>query len=104
MLDEMNITPLFSHEKMKTCRILPAAITGGHSETAATRVDKHVGWQLRFQRQKLGLSVTSVARACNIPSTDWAAYENGDCRPSAGLLMTMARALEVPLSYFFEGL
>jgi hypothetical protein len=119
MLEEMNITPLFSHERTKTPHILSvdfaskrrtsgftgrATTQAATTQAAPTRVDEYVGWKLRSQRQKLGLTVLHVARVCRIPPAEWAAYEAGDRRPSARLLLTMALALEVPLSYFFEGL
>jgi DNA-binding transcriptional regulator YiaG len=125
MLEEMNVTPLVLREKPKPPHIISTDLTStahrstahrstAHRSTAesgqattqaaATRVDAYVGWRVRSQRQKLGLTVLCAARACRIPPAEWAAYEVGDRRPSAQLLLTMALALKVPLSYFFEGL
>ncbi len=52
----------------------------------------------------LGLSQSRVAKALNLTFQQVQKYERGTNRVSASKLYDIARFLEAPISYFFEGL
>jgi transcriptional regulator with XRE-family HTH domain len=61
-----------------------------------------VGQRLQRRRTALGLSVASVADWAGVPAETYAGYERGRPIP-ASLLAQVAELLEMPLSWFFEG-
>ncbi len=67
-------------------------------------IDLHVGKRLRQRRRLLGMTQQSLADAVNIRFQQIQKYESGANRISASRLWALARALEAPVSYFFEGL
>ena len=66
--------------------------------------DKHVGSRVRMRRLMLGLSQTKIADALGLTFQQVQKYEKGVNRISASRLQHMCNVLEVPVSYFFEGL
>ena len=67
-------------------------------------VDLHVGGRVRLRRKMLGLSQEHLADALGLTFQQVQKYEHGANRVSASKLYEIARTLQVPLSYFFEGL
>ena len=67
-------------------------------------VDRHVGMRLRARRLILGRSQHSVAEAAGFTLQQIGNYERGANRISASVLYRLARELQVPPEYFFEGL
>jgi len=67
-------------------------------------VDLHVGGRVRMRRKMLGLSQERLADALKLTFQQVQKYERGANRVSASKLYEMARTLQVPVSYFFEGL
>ncbi len=67
-------------------------------------IDLYVGQRLRQRRRLLGLTQQKLADAVNIRFQQIQKYESGSNRVSASRLWSLARALSVPVSYFFEGL
>jgi len=67
-------------------------------------IDHHVGQKLRQRRRLLGLTQQKLAEAVNIRFQQIQKYESGANRISASRLWALARALDVPVSYFFDGL
>lgn len=67
-------------------------------------IDHHVGQKLRQRRRLLGLTQQKLAEAVNIRFQQIQKYESGANRISASRLWTLSRALDVPVSYFFDGL
>ncbi len=66
-------------------------------------VDRKVGEAIRNRRKNLGLSQEDLAEAVKIsPQQIWK-YETGGSRISASKLYDVARALRVPIAYFFSG-
>jgi len=65
--------------------------------------DKLVGRRLRFLRRHLGLSQGQVAEACGVGFQLIQKYESGTTRISAARMWQLAKALGVPVTYFFEG-
>ena len=70
----------------------------------ASKVDDHVGQRVRERRKALGLSQTKLGDALGISFQQIQKYEVGTNRVAAGRLWDMAKALEVDVGYFFEGI
>lgn len=67
-------------------------------------VDRHVGLQVARYRQIAGLSARELADLISARREDLEHYEKGTHRLGPRLLCTIAQALDVPLSVFFQGL
>lgn len=70
----------------------------------AARIDQHVGERIRKRRTLLGYTQEQLAEALEISYQQVQKYETGANRVSSGRLFQIAQRLEVPVSYFFEGL
>lgn len=70
----------------------------------ANPIDLHVGQRLRQRRRILGLTQQRLADDVNIRFQQIQKYESGANRISASRLWALAKALEVPVSFFFDGL
>ena len=67
-------------------------------------VDVHVGKRIRHRRWMLGTTQQNLAEAVGIKFQQIQKYETGMNRVSASRLWDIAAALEVDVSFFFEGL
>ena len=67
-------------------------------------VDVHVGRQLKQIRTLRRLSQTDVARRLGLSFQQIQKYEIGSNRIAASRLFELANILDVPTSFFFEGL
>lgn len=67
-------------------------------------IDVHVGRRLRQRRRLLGLTQERLAQAVNIRFQQIQKYESGANRISASRLWSLAKALDVTISYFFDGM
>ncbi len=67
-------------------------------------VDLHVGRRLRARRRLLGLTQETLANSVDIRFQQIQKYESGANRISASRLWSLAKALDVPVSYFFDGM
>lgn len=67
-------------------------------------VDVHVGAKVRERRVMLGMSQTSLATKIGLTFQQVQKYERGANRVSASMMWRMAEVLDVPISYFFDGL
>jgi transcriptional regulator with XRE-family HTH domain len=67
-------------------------------------VDVHVGRKLKQIRTMRRMSQTDVARELNLSFQQIQKYEIGSNRIAASRLYELSRILDVPTSYFFEGL
>jgi len=63
-----------------------------------------VGRRLRMRRKLLGRTQQELAAAVGITFQQVQKYESAYCRLSVAMLWKLARALEVEITYFFEGL
>ncbi|MEM9169292.1 MAG: helix-turn-helix transcriptional regulator [Pseudomonadota bacterium] len=66
-------------------------------------IDLYVGKRLRQRRRLLGMTQQKLADAVGIRFQQIQKYESGANRISASRLWTLAHALNVPVSHFFEG-
>jgi len=67
-------------------------------------VDSHVGKRIRHRRWMVGMTQQGLAEHVGIKFQQIQKYETGMNRVSASRLWDIARALEVPVAFFFEGL
>lgn len=67
-------------------------------------IDVHVGKRLRRRRRLLGLTQVQLAESIGIRFQQIQKYECGANRITASRLYELAGALNVPTSYFFDGL
>ncbi|MBL4810779.1 MAG: helix-turn-helix transcriptional regulator [Rhodobacteraceae bacterium] len=67
-------------------------------------VDVHVGKRIRHRRWMNGTTQQQLAEKVGIKFQQIQKYETGMNRVSASRLWDIARALSVPVSFFFEGL
>ncbi|WP_375205270.1 helix-turn-helix domain-containing protein [Hyphococcus sp.] len=67
-------------------------------------IDVHVGRRLRQRRRLLGLTQEKLAQAVDIRFQQIQKYESGSNRISASRLWSLAKALDVSITYFFEGM
>lgn len=66
--------------------------------------DKHVGNRIRMRRLMLDLNQTALADALGVSFQQLQKYEKGTNRVGASRLQQLATLLQVPISFFFEGL
>jgi transcriptional regulator with XRE-family HTH domain len=66
-------------------------------------IDLHVGNRVRQRRKLMGMTQQALAEAVDIRFQQVQKYESGANRISASRLWQLANALNVPVSYFYEG-
>ncbi|MBY6047967.1 helix-turn-helix transcriptional regulator [Vannielia litorea] len=67
-------------------------------------VDIHVGKRVRHRRWMVGMTQQQLAEKVGIKFQQIQKYETGMNRVSASRLWDISHALDVPISFFFEGL
>ncbi len=67
-------------------------------------VDAHVGWKVRKRRWMMGMTQKQLGDSVGVKVTQIQKYETGTNRISASRIWDIAAAMEVPVSFFFEGL
>ena len=67
-------------------------------------VDIHVGQKIRQRRWLIGMTQQQLAEAVGIKFQQIQKYETGMNRVSASRLWDISRVLDVPPSFFFDGL
>ncbi|WP_420324561.1 helix-turn-helix domain-containing protein [Mameliella sp.] len=67
-------------------------------------VDVHVGKRIRHRRWLVGMTQQQLAECVGIKFQQIQKYETGANRVSASRLWDIAEALDVPVSFFFEGI
>jgi transcriptional regulator with XRE-family HTH domain len=67
-------------------------------------IDIHVGARVRARRKFLNISQEKLADHLNLTFQQVQKYEKGSNRISASKLYETGRYLEVPVSFFFDGL
>ena len=66
-------------------------------------VDSHVGGKIRLRRKFIGISQEDLGKSIDLTFQQVQKYERGSNRVSASKLHDIAKALNVPVQYFFEG-
>ena len=67
-------------------------------------VDTHVGQRIRHRRWLVGMTQQQLAEKVGIKFQQIQKYETGANRVSASRLWDIAKTLDVPVAYFYEGL
>lgn len=67
-------------------------------------IDVHVGARVRLRRTLLGMSQEAMGKALGLTFQQVQKYERGANRISASRLYDLSRVLEVPISFFFDGM
>jgi transcriptional regulator with XRE-family HTH domain len=67
-------------------------------------VDVHVGGRVRVRRRLTNVTQEALADLIGVTFQQVQKYERGTNRISASKLFAIAEALDVPISYFFDGL
>lgn len=67
-------------------------------------VDVYVGSRIKLRRTLLGISQERLGDALDLTFQQVQKYERGSNRVSASKLFTISEVLDVPISYFFDGL
>ncbi len=67
-------------------------------------VDVHVGKRLRHRRWMVGMTQQQLAEQVGIKFQQIQKYETGMNRVSASRLWDISEVLDVPVSFFFEGI
>jgi transcriptional regulator with XRE-family HTH domain len=71
---------------------------------AANEVDEHLGGRVRERRLALDMSQEQLADLLGVTFQQIQKYEKGLNRIAASRLWEMTSALDVDITYFFEGL
>ena len=66
-------------------------------------IDKHVGRRVQIRRKALGMSQTNLADRIGISFQQVQKYETGINRIGASRLQHIAKILNAPIPFFFEG-
>lgn len=74
------------------------------TEKTPNPVDLYVGGRIRMRRRTLGVSQEKLADDLGLTFQQVQKYERGANRVSASKLYEIARSLQTPVSFFFEGL
>src|SRR3954466_287700 len=73
------------------------------AKKAPNPIDKHVGSRVRMRRMMLGMSQEKLGDALSLTFQQVQKYEKGTNRIGASRLQQIAQTLQVPVSFFFEG-
>lgn len=74
------------------------------SEGVPDPYDIHVGARIRLRRQYQAMRQTALATAVGLTFQQIQKYERGINRVACSTLVRIARALDAPVGYFFEGI
>ena len=74
------------------------------SPRGPTAIDQHVGARIRLRRCELEISQSDLGEALGVTFQQVQKYERGTNRVGASRLFFLAKTLEVPVQYFYEGL
>jgi transcriptional regulator with XRE-family HTH domain len=66
-------------------------------------VDRHVGARVRMRRMMVGMSQDKLGDSCGVTFQQIQKYEKGTNRMGASRLHQIARVLDVPVEFFYEG-
>lgn len=66
-------------------------------------IDRHVGSRIRMRRMLAGISQEKLGIALGVTFQQIQKYEKGSNRVSASRLQYIARMLDVPVAFFFDG-
>jgi transcriptional regulator with XRE-family HTH domain len=65
-------------------------------------VDRRVGQRIKLRREQLGMTQETLGAAAGVACQQIQKYEWGHNRVAASRLLRLAKALDVPIGWFFE--
>jgi transcriptional regulator with XRE-family HTH domain len=71
---------------------------------ASQLANQHIGERIRLRRTLLGLSQAELGKVLGLSFQQMQKYERGTSSIGAGQLCGIAKALDVPVSFFYDGL
>jgi transcriptional regulator with XRE-family HTH domain len=80
----------------------PSGAGAMSSNKGTMLIDKHVGARVRMRRHMAKLSQKALGQALGITFQQIQKYESGVNRIGSGRLQEIARALNVPISFFYQ--
>jgi transcriptional regulator with XRE-family HTH domain len=80
-----------------------AASAGQIAKKVPNPIDRHVGSRVRMRRMMLGMSQEKLGDALGLTFQQVQKYEKGANRIGASRLQQISQILQVPVSFFFEG-
>ncbi|MAI60939.1 MAG: hypothetical protein CBB87_00435 [Micavibrio sp. TMED27] len=75
-----------------------------NKKSIVSSVDFHIARRLKTKRKLLGLSQDKLAEKLDLTFQQIQKYENAKNRIAAGRLYEISKILNVPISYFYEGI
>lgn len=66
--------------------------------------DRHIGSQIKARRNAIGMSQEKLGEMLGLTFQQVQKYEKGMNRVGAGRLLDIGTILQVPVTYFYEGL
>ena len=75
-----------------------------HAPRSASFVDTHVGARIRLRRKILKMSQGKLGEILGVTFQQVQKYERGANRVGASRLWKLSQVLDVPVTFFFEGL
>ena len=66
-------------------------------------LEEAIGREVKRFREKLGLTISELAKAASMSAGMLSKIENGATSPSLGSLQALSKALAVPFTSFFKG-
>jgi transcriptional regulator with XRE-family HTH domain len=76
----------------------------GDSPKRPNPIDVHVGSRVRLRRMMLGMSQEKLGERMNLTFQQIQKYERGINRIGASRLFELARILQVPVQFYYDGL
>ncbi len=70
----------------------------------ANEIDQYIGSKIRLRRTMLGISQQKLGELLSLTFQQVQKYERGSSRVGGSRLFQIAQVLEVPISYFFDGM
>jgi transcriptional regulator with XRE-family HTH domain len=90
-------------QKSEASGSLPYQEPHGGSVPQAKLLEEAIGREVRRFREKLGLTISELAKAAEMSAGMLSKIENGATSPSLSSLQALSRALHVPVTALFKG-
>jgi transcriptional regulator with XRE-family HTH domain len=75
-----------------------------HSSGAGARfLEESIGREVKRYREKLGLTISELAKAAEMSAGMLSKIENGATSPSLASLQALSKALQIPFTFLFKG-
>lgn len=71
---------------------------------SASPIDTHVGTRIRMRRQLMNMTQEKLGESLGVTFQQVQKYERGTNRVGASRLWNISRVLDVPISFFYDGL